>query len=129
MSENQASGTGGAAAGGGAAEGGGTVAVAVATVVDIPSYDGDIAAMNAQISYVNETVLPHLEMLAAQAKRAGNGESVLASIASAQEAVNTARAQAETAVAAVRAANEAVRRAYADAADQAAKEKTYLQAE
>ncbi|MGI5119305.1 hypothetical protein ACQEU5_07140 [Marinactinospora thermotolerans] len=125
MSENQASTT----TGGSAPAGGGTVAVVTTTVVDVPNYDGDIAAMNAQVSYIDQTVLPHLEMLAAQAKRAGNGEAVLASIASAQESVNTARSSAATAVAAVRAANEAVRRAYADAADQAAKEKSYLQAE
>lgn len=96
---------------------------------EVPSYDGDIAAMSAMVAHLDGTLLPHLDLLAAQAQRAGNGAGVLAALATATERVNLARDAAQAALAQVRHANEAVRHAYADAADEAAKDKHYLSAE
>ena len=91
------------------------------------TYDGDIAAMQAQIAHTDETVLPHLEMLRSQAEAAENGPGVLAAIDQASESAAAARDAAQAALDAVRTANESVRTAYADSGNEAAKQKSYFQ--
>lgn len=91
-----------------------------------PSYDADIAAMLGMLAHIDDTLLPHLEMLVSQARAAGNGPAVLAALNTAMDQVTTARDQVQQALQVVCKANEKVHQAYADAANQAATAKSYF---
>ena len=97
-------------------------------VVDMPSFEGDVAAMRAHTTFVDTVVLPHYEGLLNAARRAGMGEEMLARLAQGQEAVALARTQVATATDAVVRLNAAVAQAHADAAAAATK-KTYYAGE
>ncbi|MBB6122194.1 hypothetical protein [Nocardiopsis algeriensis] len=111
-----------------AAASGGTATAtqqAVQVVVDLPSFEGDVAAMRAHTTFVDTVVLPHYEGLLNAARRAGMGEEMLARLAQGQEAVAMARTQVAHATDAVVRLNAAVAQAHADAAAAATKKSYY----
>lgn len=99
-----------------------------AVVIDLPSFEGDVAAMRAHTSFLDTVLLPHFESLVASARAQGMGEGLLASLAQGQEQAQSSRDAVARATEATVRLNQAVAQAYADAAD-AAKKKTYYQGE
>lgn len=84
-------------------------------VVDMPSFDGDIAAMQGQIRYTEQTIDPHFEMLIGQASQRRMGGDLIGALNSARDSSATAAAAYQAALNAVEAANRQVHDAYASA--------------
>lgn len=123
--------TGAAPSPGGSAPAGTTTTTKTAApipVVDMPSYEGDVAAMGAHTTFVDTVILPHYEGLINAARRAGMGEELLTRLSQGQEAVALARTSVASATGAVVRLNAAVAQAHADAAAAATK-KSYYQGE
>lgn len=90
------------------------------------SYAGDIAMMRAEVDYTSKTVIPHFEMLIAQATTVGNGPKTLQSLQAGLEGARAALGAAQDAISKVQATSEPVQAAYDDSGGEAAKSKTYF---
>ncbi|MEU3017176.1 hypothetical protein ABZ635_07250 [Nocardiopsis sp. NPDC007018] len=97
-------------------------------VVDMPSFEGDVAAMRAHTSFLDTVLLPHFESLVASARAQGMGEGLVGVLAQGQEQAQSSRDAVARATDATVRLNQAVAQAYADAVD-AAKNKSYYQGE
>ena len=97
-------------------------------VVDMPSYEGDVAAMRAHTNFLDTVMLPHFEALIASAQAQGMGANLTGALAQGLEQAQGARHSVARATDATVRLNQAVADAYVDAAD-AAKNKTYYQGE
>jgi hypothetical protein len=93
---------------------------------DLPDYSSDIAMMRAEERYIDSTVLPHYEMLIAQAEQVGNGPAVLNALRSGIESARNAKGTAASAISAVSSANAPVQAAYDDSSGEAAEKKQYF---
>ncbi|PSK83049.1 hypothetical protein CLV63_14115 [Murinocardiopsis flavida] len=93
---------------------------------DMPSYSQDISMMAAEIEHIDSTVMPHFELLIAQATQVGNGPKTLQALSAGLESTRTARGAAQDALTAVRTSSEAVQQAYSDSAGEAATKKEYF---
>ena len=90
------------------------------------SYAADIAMMRAEVDYTTNTVVPHYELLIAQATTAGNGPKTLQSLRAGLEAARAALGAAQEAISTVQATSEPVQAAYDDAGGEAARDKAYF---
>lgn len=99
-----------------------------AVVIDLPSFEGDVAAMRAHTSFLDTVLLPHFESLVASAHAQGMGAGLLAVLAQGQEQAQSSRDAVARATDATVSLNQAVAQAYADAVE-AAKNKAYYQGE
>lgn len=90
------------------------------------SYAGDIAMMRAEVDYTSKTVIPHFEMLIAQATNVGNGPKTLQALNAGLEGARSALGAAQDAISKVQATSEPVQAAYDDSGGEAAKSKTYF---
>lgn len=90
------------------------------------SYAGDIAMMRAEADYTSTTVIPHFEMLIAQATTAGNGPKTIQALNAGLEAARSALGAAQDAIRQVQATSEPVQAAYDNSGGEAAKAKTYF---
>lgn len=122
---SQSTGTGSAPAASGTGSSTTTTTAAPIPVVDMPSFEGDLAAMRAHTTFIDTVVLPHYEGLINAARRAGMGEEMITRLTEGQEAVAMARASVDSATGAVVRLNAAVAQAHADAAAAATKKSYY----
>lgn len=90
------------------------------------SYAQDVAMMRAEIDHIDTTVLPHYELLIAQATKAGNGTATVQALNAGLEATRTARGSAAAALSAVQATSEPVQQAYDNSGGEAATDKDYF---